>query len=81
MTWPIHLTTICNNKNWQHDAQEKGTDYQHVAWLNQNALQKQVFKRVTAFQASLKLVQEGAGAQLSNKDNNHLTSHGSNYLC
>ena len=35
-------------------------------------------KRVAFFQASLNLVREEARAQFCNKDNKHLTSHGSN---
>ena len=36
-------------------------------------------KKEVAFEVSLKLVQEEAGAQLSNKDNNHSESHGSKH--
>ena len=35
-------------------------------------------KRVAVFQASLKVEREEAGTQLSNKDNKHSTSQGSN---
>ena len=37
-------------------------------------------KRVAVFQASLKVVREEAGAQLSNKDNKCSTSQGIKYL-
>ena len=37
-------------------------------------------KRVVIFQASLKLVRKEARAQLSSRNNKHLTSHGSNHL-
>ena len=37
-------------------------------------------KKVAIFQASLKLVREEAGVQLSNKDNKYLTSQRSKHL-
>ena len=37
-------------------------------------------KRVAVFQASLKVVREEVGAQLSNKENKHSTSQGSKHL-
>ena len=65
----------------QHDTEENGADYQYIIKLNQNnALQKQVLKRVAVFQASLKVVREEAGSQLFNKDNKHATSQGANCL-
>ena len=37
-------------------------------------------KRIAVFQASLKVVREETGAQLSETDNKHSTSQGSKYL-
>ena len=37
-------------------------------------------EKVAVFLASLKLVQEEAGSQISNKDNKHSTTHRSNCL-
>ena len=56
-------------------------DYQCTTKLHQNnALLSQVLKRVAVFRVSLKLVREKVRAQLSNKDNKHLTSNGSKCL-
>ena len=46
----------------------KATSEQHFAVT--------IAERAAVFHGSLRLVREEAGAQLSNKDNEHLTSHG-----
>ena len=63
-------------KNLQHDAIEKGGDVKSDQCFAVTSA-----KRVAVSQASLTLLREEAGSQLSNKENKHLTSHNTRSLC
>ena len=77
MTKAIHLATRYGNENSSMILKKKVLTIIHSKVKSEQYLAVTSAKRVAVFQASLNVVREEAGAQLSNKDNKHSTSQGS----
>ena len=80
MTWVICLSTRCGNENGSIMLKKKVLSSIHNKVKSEQHFAVTSAKRVAVFQASLKVVREEAGVQLSKRDNKCSTSQGSNCL-